>query len=278
MGKTNSIALGKTSGSVGNVTFRRGKNGEVITSQKISKGTQLVGTKKQVGRRVILTNMVTAYQRLNATGDGKGMHHSFPLRQRGNDYNGFVAENMAKASVAAVVVPKNMGNILVPAPFIVSRGNLRAPVELQQTFTAGTFVMAGNNNFTNMGELSTALINNYGFSDGDTVTFFGMTFGSAMQSAFITSKQIHLNTQSTDALPSWISSAGVFTVTAATNADAVIVRGRESETGWAVSDAEFSDACMASDAYIAYTGAEAELIAIESWGYKGEPYLQANPQ
>lgn len=278
MGKTNSIALGKTSGSVGNVTFRRGKNGEVITSQKISKGTQLVGTKKQVSRRVILTNMVSAYQRLNATGDGKGMHHSFPLRQRGNDFNGFVAENMAKPTVAAVCVPKNMGNILVPAPFIVSRGNLRAPVELQATFTNGTFVMAGTNNFANMGELSTALIDNYGFSDGDTVTFFGMGFGSATQSANITSKQIHLDTNSTDALPSWISAAGVFNVVPSTNADAIIVRGRESETGWAVSDAEFSDACMASEAYAAYTGTEAEQIAVESWGYKSEPYLQANPQ
>lgn len=277
MGKTNSIALGKTSGSVGNVTFRRGKNGEVITSQKISKGTQLVGTQKQVGRRVILTNMVTAYQRLNATGDGKGMHHAFPLLTRGNNFNGFVAQNMAKPSVAAVCVPKNMGNILVPAPFIISRGNLRAPAELQATFTAGTFVMAGTNNFANMGDLSNALINNYGFSEGDTVTFFAMTYGSAMQSATISSKQIFISSESTEALPSWISAQGVFTVTTASNSDAVIVRGRKSETGWAVSDAEFSDDCMTSEAYLAYTGHTAELTAIESWGYKSEPHLQSNP-
>lgn len=278
MGKTNSIALGKTSGSLGNVTFRLGKNGEVITSQKISKGTQKVGTYDQVSRRVILANMVTAYQRLNATGDGKGMHHSFPLRPRGNDFNGFVAENMQKATVAAVMVPKNLGNVLVPAPFIVSRGNLRAPVELQATFNAGTFVMSGTNNFANMGELSTALINNYYFSDGDTVTFFGMTFGGAMQSAIITGRQIVLDTQSTDPLPSWISAAGVITVTSSTNSDAVIVRGRRGESGWNVSDAEFSDACMASDAYAAYTGSAAEQLAVDSWGYKSEPYLQANPQ
>lgn len=278
MGKTNSIALGKTRGSLGNVTFRLGKNGEVITSQKISKGTQKVGTYSQVGRRVILANIVAAYQRLNACGDGKGMHHSFPLRPTGNDFNGFTAENMAKAEVAAVMVPKNLGNILVPAPFIVSRGSLRAPVELQATFTNGTFVMSGSNNFANIGELSTALINNYYFSDGDIVTFFGMGFGSASQSANITSRQIKLNAASTEALPSWISAAGVFTVAPSTNSDAVIVRGRKTDTGWNVSDAEFSDACMASPAYAAYTGTQAEIIAIESWGYKSEPYLQADPQ
>lgn len=278
MGKTNSIALGKTSGSLGNVTFRIGKSGEVITSQKISKGTQKVGTYNQVGRRVILNNIVKAFQRLNACGDGRGMHHSFPLRPRGNDFNGFVAENMAKAEVAAVMVPKNLGNILVPAPFIVSRGSLRAPTELQATLTNGTFVMSGTNNFTNIGELSNALINNYYFSDGDIVTFFGMAFGSVSQSAFMTSRQIVLDTTSTDALPSWITAAGVITACAASNADAVIVRGRKTETGWNVSDAEFSDACMSSASYAEYTGATAELIAVNSWGYKSEPYLQANPQ
>lgn len=278
MGKTNSIALGKTRGSLGNVTFRLGKNGEVITSQKISKGTQKVGTYTQVGRRVVLANMVTAYQRLNACGDGKGMHHSFPLRPTGNDFNGFIAENMAKLEVIAVMVPKTLGNVLVPAPFIVSRGSLRAPTELQATFTNGTFVMSGTNNFANIGELSTALINDYYFSDGDVVTFFGMTFGSATQSALITSRQITIDSTSTEALPSWISASGVITVTAASNADAVIVRGRKTETGWNVSDAEFSDACMTAASYAAYTGTQAEITAIESYGYKTEPYLQANPQ
>lgn len=271
------IGVGKAKGSMGNVTYRLRK-GKTVGSQKVAKGQQLIGTYKQVTRRVKLTNLVTAYQRLNAAGNGMGMHHSFPLRQKGNDFNGFVAENMAKPEVAAVVIPKDLGNVLVPAPFIVARGNLRAPVELQATFANGTFVMEGTNNFANSGELSSALIRDYGFEEGDTVTFFGMTFGGVMQSAAITARQLIIDTTSTDALPSWVTAAGVITVTSSANSDAVIVRGRKGSSGWEVCDAEFSNACMSSESYAEYTGAAAELRAADSWGYKSEPYLQSNPQ
>lgn len=271
------IGVGKAKGSMGNVTYKLRK-GLTIGSQKVSKGQQKVGTYKQVVRRTKLSNLVTAYQRFNAIGDGSGMAHSFPLRQRGNDFNGFVAANMGKPSVAAVVLPKGLGSVLVPAPFIVSRGNLAAPIELIATFNEGKFTMSGTNNFANMGELSTALIANYGFENGDTVTIFSMNWGSnILQSAVIRGYQFHIDSNSTAALPDYISAQGVFTIANTTNSDAVIIRGRN-DNGWDVSDAEFTDAAMSSAAYIAYTGAAAELNAVESWGYRAEPYLQSNPQ
>lgn len=271
------IGVGKAKGSMGNVTYKLRK-GLTIGSQKVSKGQQKVGTYKQVVRRTKLSNLVTAYQRMNAIGDGSGMAHSFPLRQRGNDFNGFVAANMGKPSVAAVVLPKGLGSVLVPAPFIVSRGNLAAPTELQSTFSEGKFTMSGTNNFANMGELSAALIANYGFENGDTVTIISMNWGANIhQSAVIRGYQFHIDSNSSAALPDFISAQGVITVANASNSDAVIIRGRN-DNGWDVSDAEFSDAAMSSAAYIAYTGTAAELNAVESWGYRAEPYLQSNPQ
>lgn len=269
----NSIGVGKAKGSMGNVTYKTRK-GLTIGSQKVSKGQQKVGTYRQVTRRVMLANLVTAYQRLNAIGDGNGMHHAFPLRERGNDFNGFVAKNMSKPSVAAVMLPKDLGSVLVPAPFIVSRGNLQAPTDFQSTFNDGKYTMAGTHNFTNMGDLAEAMIADYGFQQGDIVTIFTMTWGTtAMQSAIIRGYQFVIDTNSTASLPTYISSAGVFDVAPATNSDAVIIRGRN-DNGWDVSDAEFSDAAMNSAAYIAYTGAAAELTAVDSWGYRSNPYLQ----
>lgn len=275
----NAVGIGKAKGSMGNITYKT-RNGETVGSQKVSKGQQKVGTYRQVARRVVLSNMVTAYQRFNAIGDGNGMAHSFPLRAKGNDFNGFVAENMGVPEVAAVVLPKDIGSTLVPAPFIVSRGNLAAPVDFQATFAAGKYTMSGSNNFANMGELSEALIESYGFQQGDTVTIFSMNWGSsALQSAVVRGYQFIVDANSAEALPDWITSAGVFNVGNATNSDAVVIRGRK-DNGWDVSDAQFSDATTSSAAYTAYTGTPALMNAIDSWGYRKEPYLQqgANPQ
>ena len=275
----NAVGIGKAKGSMGNITYKT-RQGQTVGSQKVSKGQQKVGTYRQVARRVILSNMVTAYQRFNAIGDGAGMHHSFPLRERGNDFNGFVAENMAKATVAAIATPKNLGNVLIPAPFIMSRGNLAKPEVLQATFAAGAFTVPGTNNFPNMGALSVALTS-LGFQDGDTVTFVSLNWSdNTMISAKVMGFQIIVDTTSTEALPSFITAQGVITVGNPTNSDAVIIRGRKGESGWDVSDAEFSDETMNSASYIAYTGLPAKANAVESWGYRAEPYLQAgaNPQ
>ena len=275
----NAVGIGKAKGSMGNITYKVRK-GNTVGSQKVSKGQQKIGTYRQVARRIMMSNMVTAYQRFNAIGDGNGMAHSFPLRTKGNDFNGFIAENMGVPEVAAVVLPKGQGSILIPAPFIVSRGNLAAPVDFQATYAAGKYTMSGSNNFANMGAISTALIENYGFQQGDTVTIIAMNWGSsALQSATVRGYQFIVDTNSVEALPTWITAAGVFNVANATNSDAVVIRGRKDE-GWDVSDAQFSDATMSSAAYTAYTGTPAIMNAIDSWGYRAEPYLQqgANPQ
>lgn len=277
MAKFDSIALGKSTGSLGNVTLRH-VNGENIASQKISKGTQKVGTRAQVLRRCRLSNLVTAYQKLNALGDGNGMAQSFPNRPRfQSNFNAFVKANMGVSDVADIVLPKDKADerLLVPAPFIVSQGTLEAPTALMATYTAGTYVMAGSNNFANVGELSAALINEYGFVDGDVVTFLTQKWSTF---AFFTLKKLVIDSTSTDALPSWISAAGVFTVGAVAQSESVIIRGRNEGGNMLVSPAQFGDSMTASAPYTTYTGVTAELAAADSYGYRTDPYLQSvNP-
>lgn len=106
MAKFDSITIGKGTGSLGNVTLRRVK-GENIASQKVSKGTQKIGTYAQVLRRVRWSNLVTAYQMLNALGDGHGMSQAFPQRPvNQNNFNAFMKANLGVADVASVALPK----------------------------------------------------------------------------------------------------------------------------------------------------------------------------
>lgn len=279
MAKFDSITIGKGTGSLGNVTLRRVK-GENIASQKVSKGTQKIGTYDQVLRRVRWSNLVTAYQMLNALGDGHGMSQAFPQRPiNQNNFNAFMKANLGVADVASVALPKDKADsrFLVPAPFIVSQGTLTAPEALMATFANGAFTMAGTNNFANVGELCAALIASYGFENGDVATFIVQQWNEG--GAKFSSQQIVINSASTDALPSWITSAGVITAgNAIANSEGIIIRGRNSESGYLVSPAQFGDGMTSSTPYTLYTGSTAMEDAVDSYGYRTDPYLQSNPQ
>lgn len=278
MARIDSITIGKGRGSLGNVTLRNVK-GETIASQKVSKGTQLVGTRSQVLQRVRWANLVLAFQGLNALGDGKGMTQSFPQRPKNqSNFNAFMKANLAIPEVGAVVLSKSDSDsrLLVPAPFVVTNGSLTAPTALMATFRNGTFVMAGSNNFQNMGALSAALIADYGFEEGDVVTFIGMNWTTSGATKF-TSLQIVVNSTSSSALPSEINASGVITVANASNSCAVIVRGRSGIDGYQVSPAQFPSTMVGSAPYSEHVGEAAETVAVDSYGYRQDPYLQSNP-
>lgn len=159
----------------------------------------------------------------------------------------------------------------------MSQGSLTAPEALMATFANGAFTMAGSNNFTNVGELCAALIANYGFEDGDVATFIVQQWNEG--GAKFSSEQIVINSASTESLPSWITSAGVITAgNAIANTEGIIIRGRNSENGYLVSPAQFGDGMTTSTPYTLYTGTTAMEEAVESYGYRTDPYLQANPQ
>lgn len=267
--------LGPLSGTIGNITLRR-RNGKTIAAQKRGKATKppTFGTALQ---RVRFGHMASVFSALNNCANGKAMHHAFPNRPDGSsNFNEFMSRNLSRSEVKAIAVTKTMNsdNFIVPAPFIVSKGSLTPPTDFINLFASGKITLTGTHNFTTLGDLSATLISDYGFKDGDIITFFVLTWeATGTSSAKFHSLQMIVKANSTDALPDFVSAAGVFTLGNATSSVAV-VRGRNSAEGYEVSDAQFGNQMLTATVYTTYTGNTAETAAAESMGYVGDPYLQ----
>lgn len=291
MAIVNAVIVGRSRGSVGNVTLRVA-GGETIMSQKVTKGGR-IGTYSQVLRRVRWANLVAAYRALNAEGNGNAMSQSFPARPaRVSNFNMFMKANLAVPSVAAVSLSKSEvgAGFVAPAPFIVSRGTLPTPSYHPALDEDGSFTVpnvAASSSF-NIGSLSRRLINLFGVSEGDTLTFVvmnwpegGVTSGAGVK--FITS-QIVINTSSTETVPNWIdvvpgtgggpvSAKMVIGNNVGGNAYVVIV-GRPSAEGYLVSSAQFAVDDLTGSGYDNYSSDQQRAIAIASYGFKLDPYLQ----
>lgn len=260
-------------------------------SQKVTKGGR-IGTYNQVLRRVRWANLVAAYRALNAQGNGNAMSQSFPSRPaRVSNFNMFLRANLANPAVAAVSLAKSDvgAGFVAPAPFIVSRGTLPAP-SYHPALDADGAISVGTLTATTLGYLSRWLINRFGVSDGDTLTFVdmnwpqgGVTAGAGVK--FITS-QIVIDSSSNESIDglSWVE------ITPGTggappsvkllvgnnvggNAYVVIV-GRPSAEGYLVSSSQFAEADLANSGYDTYSSDNQRAIAVASYGFKLNPYLQ----
>ena len=290
MAKVNAVIVGRSRGSVGNVTFRVA-GGETIMSQKVTKGGR-VGTYNQVLRRVRWANLVAAYRALNSQGNGNAMSQSFPSRPaRVSNFNMFMKANLASPEVAAVSLAKSDvgAGFVAPAPFIVSRGTLPAP-SYHPALGADGAISVGNLVATTVGRLSVWLVNHFGVSDGDTLTFVdmnwpegGVTSGAGVK--FITS-QIVIDTASNESIEGldWIEitpgTGGapptvklVIGNNVGGNAYVTIV-GRPSAGGYLVSSSQFAEADLAGSGYDTYSSDNQRAVAIASYGYRLDPYLQ----
>lgn len=280
MARIDSITIGKGQGSLGNVTLRKTKDG-TIASQKISKGTQKVGTYNQTVRRVMLSNLVNAYQKLQSLTDA-GMKVAFTKKPSNeSDFNAFIRMNMAKPSVSAVKLTKTeaAGNVVVPAPFILTDGDLLAPTGLINTFEVRgdfyTFSLGTNTN--NMGAVSQALVNNWGLQNGDVVTFVAMMLSQSPIPFEV--HQMVVDVDSTEDIPSWISTTGLIRMGVSAFAQAAtIIRGRKNVNGYQVSSASLGDVDDVDfgdvTEYIMHTSETYEKTAVESYGYKENTFLQ----
>ena len=290
-----SIVVGRGSkGSIGDVTVRT-IAGRVIASQKVPKKTGL-STLAQVMHQVKLSNIVRAFSELNLTApNGKGMYQSFPDRPATlSNYNMFVKYNFAVPEVAAVSQSKEeaAADLLVPAPFIVTRGNLSS-IESQFTVTQETstdpaYIETPITSLTpgpqvTLGDFYTALADYIDLRQGDTLTFFVMSYkptGAPATKMF--ALQFIIDFDSTDALPSFIDKVSAHTVIdvntalgiSGFNIDIAPVLGRNTANGYAVSNSQFTDNCLTSASYLAHSGDAKGMEAAASYGYKEDPFLQ----
>lgn len=290
-----SIVVGRGSkGSIGDVTVRT-IAGRVIASQKVPKKAGL-STLAQVMHQVKLSNIVRAFSELNLTApNGKGMYQSFPDRPATlSNYNMFVKYNFAVPEVAAVSQSKEeaAADLLVPAPFIVTRGNL-ASIESQFTIvqetstdpsylvTPVTSVQPGPQ--TTLGDFYTALADFIELRQGDTLTFFVMSFKPTGEPATkMFALQFIVDFNSTDAMPSYFQAvSGHVCIEVSTalgisgfDIDVAPVLGRNTANGYAVSNSQFTNNCLTSASYIAHSSDAKGMEAAASYGYKEDPFLQ----
>lgn len=299
MAKIRSIMFGVgSSGSIGDITVRTSK-GQVVASQKIAPTKGKLGTRTQVVNQARMANIIQAFRTLNACGNGRAMYQSFPGRDRKlSNANMFYRLNRANPLVSAVVQTKEMAerDTLIPAPFIVSRGSLAGLADMQALFSGTTgkltiSLASGQTAPTTIGALSTILLADYeGLRPYDTITIFAMAYGTGTAGVVnkIDAYQLIIDTASTDSLPSWItasSSTGIVftlgTVEEGLGLDVAVVQGRNTAEGYQVSDADFTNNMLTESVYTSNTGHRAEEDAAQSYGYKDNPYLQAesvNPQ
>ena len=281
MAKINSIVIGKGRGSIGNVTLRTLK-GQTVASQKVDAKAGKLGTFNQVFRRVHWANLVNAYKALNGL-DSKSMSIAFPNRDpKETSYNAFMRKNVAISDVFAVFLDKATAEkgYVCPAPFMFSEGDLVAPAALQATYEDGEFTLTGASSLSNMGAVSQILINTFKCEDGDTLTLVAMAWSDAQGAKFF-ERQIHVDSQSTESLPSWITSAGVISMGVPSamqeNSEGIAVRGRNDNGVYRISSAQFGSSMTTANPYLRWTSASNKLDVMKSYGYREEPYLQANP-
>lgn len=290
-----SIVVGRGSkGSIGDVTVRT-IAGRVIASQKVPKKTGL-STLAQVMHQVKLSNIVRAFSELNLTApNGKGMYQSFPDRPNTlSNYNMFVKYNFAVPEVAAISQTKEeaAADLLVPAPFIVTRGNL-ASIEaqftvVQETESSDAYIVTPVTTVTpgpqaTLGQVYTALADFIDLRQGDTLTLFVMSYkptGAPATKMF--ALQFIVDFDSTDALPDFFDTAsGHLAIDVSTalgisgfNIDIAPVLGRNTANGYAVSNSQFTNNCLTSASYLAHSGDAKGMEAAASYGYKEDPFLQ----
>lgn len=299
----NSMGVGKASGSMGNVTYRTVK-GQTIGSQKLAKGLQALGTYKQVSRRVRMANLVFAYRAFNNAGNGAGMYQAFPFRDsKSSPWNEFFKKNINRQNVGNVVLTKSESSsgLLIPAPFLMSEGRIVVPRVLDTIETSenpailstGEFVFGSRTsgmsaNTTDLATFSRGLINAWGLQDGDVITVFAID--STTSSSGVVTKanaiQVVLNSEDDETM---MSDLGFDTITVASttyigvsgigNCGAAMIVGRSLGTSYDVSTSYFAMTTNGETLRALHSSNLALQDAVESYGYKLDPYLQnGDPQ
>lgn len=289
-----------SNGSIGNITLRT-LAGALIASQKTGRKPGPF-TLPQVLHQVRFANIIHAFTQLNrAAPDGKGMSDTFPDRPKGlSNQNIFTKLNFALPAVAAVAQTKDeaAAGLLVPAPFIVSRGPLPSITPfftlLQPTLTNPASIITPVTDLPpdpqpTMGRFYTALataIAPFGVQilQGDTLTLFVLAYKPTdSPDTKILLLQFLINLTSPDPLPAYLQtlSDGHLSINlhhlfgiSGYNIDIAPILGRSTPDGHLISNSQFSDNMLTSDAYRSHTTPDKAMEAALTYGYKDNPFIQ----
>lgn len=267
----NSITIGKGRRSLGNVTLRVRK-GVTIASQKIESKTGTLGTENQVRHRVHWSNLVNAYKRLITTSNFS-MNVAFPgASGLKTSYNEFMSINTKIAEVFAPALTKQGAeeNYVVPAPFVISKGDLEPPSALIASFVRGDINLSGEGyNWSNLGDVARSLIEDYGCQNGDVLTMINMQCDGQ---ALFAARRLVLDVDSSESLPVWIASNGIIRVDVRAGRvvvnEGTVIRGRNDNSVIRVSSAQFGDGMTSTRAYTDFTSVQAVQAAMDSYGYR----------
>lgn len=303
MAHIKSIVVGKGSyGSIGDISVRRFADSVIATRKPGRK----VGpsTFRQVLHQVHFANVMRAYTLLNQTApNGRGMCEAFPERPSGRtNVNMFVKYNFAKEEVFAVVQRKeeSVGGVLVPAPFVVTRGTLPSVCPFftvaqegegrpAYIVTPATGLAPGGQ--TTMGlfyRVLAEVLEGMGVevAQGDRLTFFVMAYRTVgVPETRVYAPRFVVDFWSEEALPGCMQALYDGHVAMDLSAllgirgmgvDVAPVLGRDTDEGCAVSDSDFSDNMLSSEAYVSHVGEDRAVEAAGTYGYKEEPFLIDN--
>lgn len=192
------LLIGTASRSIGDVTMYR-RNGQQVSRARVRKIAN-PKTEGQAKQRMLMAALTRFYSPLAVC-----LEKSFEGKNKADSYSQFLKVN-ATIGKDFFAVPKNAG--FVPVPVKVSAGTMPSPVLIYDEQADAGFEMncpAPAGGFTTLGELSTALIEGYGLSEGDQVTVIAVkTDGLAEGETFTPSYfRFFLKPSSVDAMPSF---------------------------------------------------------------------------
>lgn len=209
MAKHNML-LGYARGSVGDVTFSRVKGQQVARARNRQPNNPR--TKSQMSQRTIFVSAVEFFRRGAQNLFQFAFENKKPTQ---SDYNAFMSEN-AKKGIFLMKDMVNNPNVPMVGNFTMSKGTLTRDIK----FAGGTVVIGKNQGsdgpaISTIGQLTNAL-KNFGFADGDIITWVTINAGDFTPSAAApvvagenaptwAIRQVTLNSTSSENIPEGIT-------------------------------------------------------------------------
>lgn len=279
MGKGN-IFMGTASGKIGDIVLMR-RNGQQVQRMYIQQ-VKNPNTVRQASQRTLISNVVSFYRSARTL-----LNHSMTGRKASrSSYNEFVAANLGRIKV---YIPKGVADKqgCVVAPYQVSRGVLPAIEITGSGDDAVTNIALGQltpGASTTIAEFTEAILaNNASFSAGDQLSYVSFIQGQNVELGIPTMTcgyyEITLDVNSQELLSDYWPEQAYNAVSGflahgehVANGGFVWIRSRKNADGTLEVSPQYiimNDTTMLS----AYTGENARLTAIASYGASDDPFL-----